>query len=127
MWRCRKPGGFISSRTKLRHVMAKTAQVVLIFFSLSAYSPSSLPSPHSSSEKSESSSDLDGESSSLPLPPKYKDTPPFLLYATSRTHPPPTPTTLPRSCSSPPSLPEGVREQVLRRKMEVGSGCLRRI
>ena len=106
--RCRKPRGFISSRTKSRHVMVKTAQAVLIFFSLSASSPSSLPFPHSSSEKSESLSDLDGESSSLPLPPNQKDTPPpLLIYATSRTHPPPTPTTLPRSCSSPPSLPGG--------------------
>ena len=54
--------------------MVKTARAVLIFFSLSVSSPSSLPSPHSSSEKSYSSSDSDGESSSLPLQSNQKYT-----------------------------------------------------
>ena len=52
--RCRNPRGFISSKTKSRYIMVKTAGSVLIFFYLYESSPSSLSPPHSSSDKSES-------------------------------------------------------------------------
>ena len=42
--RCRNPRGFILSKTKLRHVMLKTAQAILIFLSFStSYAYSLLP------------------------------------------------------------------------------------
>ena len=101
-----EPRGLYLVQDKVEAHHGETTQAVLIIFSFSASFPSSLPSPHSSSDKSESLSDLDSESYCSPLPSKYKDNPPapapplsLRSFAATRSS----------SSCNPPSTPQGGR------------------
>ena len=123
-------GGFILSKMKSRHVMVEITRSILIFLSLSASFLYSLPSPISLLEYT--SHCLIRTASPPPYPyRRSKNTlsprPPLRPCAPSRPPAPPSPTARPRSFSIPPPPPEGVRSQVIRRKMESVSGFPRRL